>query len=285
MGGQSLIGQVQPGVAYPFNWLLFLSPLKHGFIRDAVFNWYIALIRFMAALACYALCRDLGRSRAASLLGACAFSRRIRRFHRMAATDQRHRLGAAGLPVLTASLRGERPLVNAILSGACLGIAWFSGHHQIPFFTTLAISAVWLYHIARKQRAERSLQFAALLATMLLVSAVQTFPAYSYGHTAVRWANASHELTWNEPVPYSVHDEFSLNPASVLGVFLESVYTHSNPFVGIVVLALAILAVALAWTETPVRIFAAVATGGLLFAFASPTILHADHLRAGPLRR
>ena len=275
VGGQSLIGQVQPGVAYPFNWLLFLSPLKHGFIRDAVFNWYIALIRFMAALACYALCRDLGRSRAASLLGACAFA-----FAGYVASTAWPQLinGTVWAPLVflfsLRSLRGERPLVNAILSGACLGIAWFSGHHQIPFFTTLAISAVWLYHIARKQRAERSLQFAALLATMLLVSAVQTFPAYSYGHTAVRWANASHELTWNEPVPYSVHDEFSLNPASVLGVFLESVYTHSNPFVGIVVLALAILAVALAWTETPVRIFAAVATGGLLFAFASPTILH-----------
>ena len=66
VGGQSLIGQVQPGVAYPFNWLLFLAPLKHGFIRDASFNWYIALIRYLAALACYGLCRDLGRSRFAS---------------------------------------------------------------------------------------------------------------------------------------------------------------------------------------------------------------------------
>ena len=103
--------------------------------------------------------------------------------------------------------------------------------------------------------------------------------------TAVRWANASHELTWNEPVPYSVHDEFSLNPASVLGVFLESVYTHSNPFVGIVVLVLAILAVALAWTETPVRMFAAVAAGGIAVRIREPHHSARHHLRAGAVRR
>ena len=59
------------------------------------------------------------------------------------------------------------------------------------------------------------------------------------------------QLTWDEPVPYSVHDQFGLNPVSVLGVFLEGFFTNSNPFVGIVVLALAFLAVALAGTNFP----------------------------------
>ena len=123
-----------------------------------------------------------GSIRAASILGASAFA-----FAGYVATTAWPQLlnGTVWAPLVflfsLRALRGERPLVNSILSGACLGIAWFSGHHQIPFFTTLAISAVWLYHIARKQRAERSLCLAALLVTMLLVSAVQTFPAYSYG--------------------------------------------------------------------------------------------------------
>ena len=89
----------------------------------------------------------------------------------------------------------------------------------------------------------------------------------------MRWVNASHEVTWKESVPYSVHDEFGLNPASILGVFLQSLFTHSNPFVGIVVFALAILAIALAWKETPVRVFAFVAFAGMLFAFSNSTIL------------
>ncbi|MGA2600410.1 MAG: hypothetical protein ABSH09_25875, partial [Bryobacteraceae bacterium] len=32
-GGQSLIGQAQPGVAYPLNWLLFSMPLHNGHIN------------------------------------------------------------------------------------------------------------------------------------------------------------------------------------------------------------------------------------------------------------
>src|ERR1035437_2366810 len=42
--GQSLIGQGQPGAAYPLNWLLFLVPLRHGWIRLAALHWYYVLI-------------------------------------------------------------------------------------------------------------------------------------------------------------------------------------------------------------------------------------------------
>ena len=45
--GQPLFGQTQPGSAYPFNWLLFLMPLKNGQIRMAALNWYYVLIRYL----------------------------------------------------------------------------------------------------------------------------------------------------------------------------------------------------------------------------------------------
>ncbi len=274
LSAQPLVGQGEPGAVYPFNWLLFLAPLKRGFIRDGALEWYLALIRFMAALACYALCRDLGRSVAASILGACAFA-----FGGFVATTAWPYMlnGAVWSPVVflftLRALRGEKAVTNAILSGACLGIAWLSGHHQVPLFTGFAIAGLWIFHIARKERVRRSLQFGALLITMILVSAVQTFPGLAYGRDAVRWVNSSHAVAWNEPVPYAVHEEFSLSPESALGVFLNGLYTHSNPFVGIVVLALAILGVALAWREAPVRWFVPVALGALVFSFAGATLL------------
>jgi len=275
MGGQSLIGQIQPGVANPINWALFLSPLKNGFLRDGAFNWYIAMIRFLAALAAYALCRDLGRSVSASMLGACAYG-----FAGYIATSAWPNLlaCAAIAPfafLFTArALRGERAIKNAIISGAFLGLGWLGGHHQIPTFTALAIGGVWMWHIARKNRMERTLCFAALLIAMVAVSAVQSFPSFSYGKTAVRWVNISHPVTWDETVPYSVHEQYSLQPASVLGVFLQSLFTWSNPFVGIAIFTLALLAIALAWNEPAVRLFAAIGTAGLIFSFAGSTILH-----------
>src|SRR5579864_4698754 len=47
--GQPLFGQGQPGAAYPLNWLLFLWPLKNGWIQQAALHWYFVLIHFLAS--------------------------------------------------------------------------------------------------------------------------------------------------------------------------------------------------------------------------------------------
>src|SRR5207248_1388917 len=72
--GQPVLGQAIPGGAYPLNWLLFLLPLDGGVISMTALQWYFVVIRFMAAAFCYWLCRDLGRSRVASLTGGLAFA-------------------------------------------------------------------------------------------------------------------------------------------------------------------------------------------------------------------
>ncbi len=278
-GGQSLIGQMQPATAYPLNWLLFLMPLRNGFIRQSVLHWYFLLIHYLAALACYALCRDLGRSRMASILGGAAFA--FAGFVGTTAWPQLlHATVWAPLVLLFSlrAMRGDRPLMNALISGAFLGLEWLGGHHQIPTFTTLAISGIWIFHIAtgktHRAQVNRLILYAALIATMATAGAMQTFPAYSYGHDAVRWAGADHALAWNETVPYSVHDDFSLAPTSVLGIFIDGIFTNSNPFLGITVFLLAISGVVLAWDQVAVRLLASVAAGGLIFAFANFTILH-----------
>src|SRR5450759_3629321 len=56
-GGQSLIGQVITGTAYPLNWILFLLPLHDGWIQQVYLHWYFVLAHFMAAWFCYLLCR------------------------------------------------------------------------------------------------------------------------------------------------------------------------------------------------------------------------------------
>ena len=73
--GQPLFGQAQPGAAYPLNWLLFWMPLDAaGHIQSWALAGYFVAIHFMAAAFCYKLCRDLGRSFAASIFGAMIFT-------------------------------------------------------------------------------------------------------------------------------------------------------------------------------------------------------------------
>ena len=113
-GGQPLIGQAQPGAAYPPNWLLFLAPLQNGWIRQSFLHWYFMLIHFQAALFCYWLCRDLKRSRAASLLAGLTFG--LGGFVGTSLWPQMLN-GAVWAPLVLLfflrAMRGERPVSSA----------------------------------------------------------------------------------------------------------------------------------------------------------------------------
>ncbi len=276
-GGQSLIGQAQPGVAYPLNWLLFLMPLNNGWIRQSYLHWYFVVIHFMAAGFAYLLCRDLKRSRMASLAAGCAFALG----GWVGFTDWPQMLNSAVwaplvLMFLLRSLRGERPWSSAALSGACFGMAWLGGHHQIPIFLMLACGGIWLYQIFRRGLPDwRAIPLAALfLAFMLLVGAVQIWPAYEYGKLSKRWVNAEEPKGWNEPVPYSVHSQYSLIPTSLLAILFPGYNRNGDPFIGIAALTLALLGMALAWREFPARVAVGLATGGLLFSLGRNNVLH-----------
>jgi hypothetical protein len=282
-GGQSLIGQAQPATAFPLSWFLFLMPLHKGFVQMGILHWYMALIHFFAALAAYALCRDLKRSRVASILGASAYA-----FGGYVATTwwpqqlQAVIFAPLALMFTLRAIRIERTfrdnLPSALLSGFFLGMMWLQGHHQVPLFTLLGISGIWVFHVFRGKTAhvklDHAVLFAAVGVAMAMAGALQLLPSYSYGHDSVRWVGASHEVHWNEAVPYQVHEQYSQPANALLGPFLNGFYHHANPFIGFTVFLLAIAAVALAWDEIAVRLLAFLALGGILFALGPATPLH-----------
>jgi hypothetical protein len=147
-GGQPLVGQMITGAVYPPNWLLFLAPLRNGWIRQSYLHWYFVLIHFQAALFCYWLCRDLRRSQAAALLAGLAFG-----LGGFVGTNIWPQMlnGAVWAPLVLLfflrAMSGERPVSSAAWSGACLGIAFLSGHHQIPIFISLTMAGAWRYYL------------------------------------------------------------------------------------------------------------------------------------------
>lgn len=267
--GQPMIGQAQPGTAYPLNWILFLIPRAHGHIRHAALQWYYVLVHAMAALFCYWLCRDLGRSRPASLIGGLLFA--LAGY--VGTTDWPQMVnGAVWAPLvflfLLRAARGRRPLVNAALCGTCLGMAWLAGHHQVPIFLTLTAGGLWLYYTLRAGAIEWRL--AALAAVsfvfMFMVGAMQILPGQEYGHLAKRWAGADHPLTWNEPVPYYVHQTYSMGSNSLFAILIPGLNRHADPFIGVVGFSLLLLAIALCWKQHAVKLFAAAGIGSIVYA-------------------
>ena len=276
-GGQSLIGQAQPGTAYPLNWILYSLPLGHGHIRRSYLDWYMALIHALAALFGYWLCRDLERSRLASLIGGTAFALA----GAVGTTDWPQMLnGEIWAPLvllfLLRAVRGRRPLLSAALSGFFLGMSWLGGHHQVPIFLTYAIGGVWLFFLFQGRRINWNvLKLAAVFGVFLaLTSALQVLPAYEYGRLAVRWVGAPAPVGWKDVVPYTVHREHALNLFAIFGLILPGVHAEVDPYAGFIILSLAGLGVALWWGDVRVRVLLVVALAGLFLSLGHQDVFH-----------
>jgi hypothetical protein len=275
--GQPLLAQAQPGAAYPFNWLLFWMPTRHGWIRQATLHWYFVLIHFGAMLAAYALGRSLGARRLAAVAGGVLFG--LGGY--MVAIDWPQMLnGAMWAPlVLMFTLRaieGYRIWANSASAGACLGMSLLAGHHQAPTFLAVAVAGVWLYAIlARAGNWRRLAAGAVLLFTIAaLVSAFQSLPAWEYSKLAVRWVGTPEPIGHEVKVPYSIHQHYSLPPFAVLGVVLPSMYWHVNPYIGFVAAALAVLGAGLGWSIRGVRVAVVLAVAGFFLALGSDGLIH-----------
>jgi hypothetical protein len=273
--GQPMLGQAQPGTAYPLNWILFAIPEKRGHLRQETIQWYFIAIHFMAALFCYLLCRDLGRSPAASVIAGLVFS--LSSY--VGTTDWPQMVnGAVWAPLIFLFLlragRGVRPLASAALSGLFWGMSWLSGHHQVPIFLSLAAGGTWLYYALRSGRLDWSVVRNAAVAVIVmgLTGAVQILPANEYGHLAKRWAGTPDPLTWNQVVPYWVHAQYGLFPISLFAIVFPGWNRNADPFIGFVALVLMMLALALCWRQHAVKLFFALAIGGIVFSLGQHAV-------------
>ncbi len=273
--GQTLVGQVQTGTLNPLNWILFSMPLRDGFIQFGSLNWYRVLIQFLGVLFCYMLCRDLRLSAAACVLGGCAFG--LGGFIGSIGWPQKM-MSALLLPLILMFflrvLREENVVPNAAVSGALLGTSFLSGHHNIPIFFGLAMLGLWIYYFAafRGAPSRKLVAAAAFAGCFVLIAAAQVIPAEELGKLSLRWVNAPSPVRWDDVVPYTVHNEFSLHPLAVLDIVMQG--SQRQAFIGLVAVTLALLGAATRWQEKMVRLLSAVALAGLLFALGGRSLFH-----------
>ncbi|HZS50092.1 MAG TPA: hypothetical protein VFA54_04475 [Bryobacterales bacterium] len=282
--GQSLLGQMQPGAAFPLNWLLFLMPLRDGHLNFVWVHRHFVLMHILAALFMYAFCRRLGSSRFASLMAGAAFALGgymgttlwpqmlegamwiplvFLFFHRMVEQAQK---GSSRLPALS----------SAALCGGTIGVSLLSGHHQTPMFTLLALCGVFLYFLCARPglRLRLLTLFGAVGVFAFLVSALQLLPAAEYGMHAYRWVGTENPVRMNEPVPYLAAETGGLYPISLLGVVFPRAFLTTDPFLGFVCLSFALFAVFTNWRLARVRIYSVLALAAVAYASGIYSVLH-----------
>jgi hypothetical protein len=278
MAGQPLAGQIQPGTLNPLNWLLFAAPLRGGFIALSALNWYFVLIHYLGAFLFYRLCRDLKLSPPASLLAGCAFG--LGGFVGIVMWPQ-ILLSAVWMPLVLMLFlrvtRGERPLASAAWCGAAMGFSLLGTHHNVPVFFGVAMGGLWVHFLVapgRKDCQKRMLAAALFALCCVLVASPQILSARELGQVSIRWVGTPAPLTWDQKVPYFVHDQYSLYPNSVLGIVIPGIFRHTDPFIGLVVVCLALIGTMARWERPAVRIFLGLAVWGLFFSLGSAFFLH-----------
>ena len=272
-GGQPLAGQLQPAVFSPFTWILLATPPDAaGHLRLEWIHWWFVLLHMLGGWFAYAFLRSLEASRGGSTIGAVFFAAGgfvgNTNWPQIAA-------GAIWLPLVflfyLRSLRGVRPVADAVLAGGFLALSLLAGHHAVPAFAALAIVALGAAAPVLGQLPWR----AAALRTVIVFSvagcgaAVQLLPVVEYGHYSLRWVNSANPMDWRSIVPYPVHQALGWSPAELIFLVVPgSKETIVNPIVGVVPLALAAAALLAVPRRRVTAPLAGLALGAALFSLA-----------------
>ncbi|HYM09554.1 MAG TPA: hypothetical protein VEU62_02415 [Bryobacterales bacterium] len=278
--GQSVLGQMQPGAAFPLNWPLFLAPLKNGYINFAWVHRHFVLMHLLAAILMFAFCRQLRASRFAAVLAGAAFS-----FGGYLGTTPWPQMlnGALWIPLVFLFFHrmiergwGLPAFSNAALCGAAIGLSLLSGHHQAPMFTVLALGGVFLYFLIVEAGARLRLivLFVSVALFAFLIGAFQLLPAWQYGAHAYRWVETSNPVRMGDTVPYFAQYNYGIFPLSLLGVLFPKAHLTTDPFLGFVCLSFAFFAVAAGWKDRRVRIYSCLALGALAYAAGHYSLFH-----------
>lgn len=288
-GGAPFVGDIQSGLFYPVNLLVFLlvPELTYPLME------LLAMLHFFLAGAFMYLClqcldQRMRMSRLAALGGAIAFM-----FSDLFIThfgNLNMIAVAAWLPLIFLFYHRamlERRLSRAAWAGLFFGIATLAGHIQITLFIALALALYTIYQMVTTPSplSPLSSPLSTLALTMVVaigVSALVLLPSYEM---------ASHTL--RAALDYNQASQYSLAPGQLIGLLAPNFFGrdprhHWSPwervevgYIGVLPLVLALLVVLLR-REKLVRFLLGLAVLSLLLALGGYSILHGWLYRWGP---
>ncbi|MBI2815864.1 MAG: YfhO family protein [Acidobacteria bacterium] len=292
--GRTHIGEMQPGVFYPFKLLLYLWPVdSSGMLSERLFLQYHVLARLLAACFMFFLAREVGlrKAFAAFIAGLCfGVGGFVGNAGGLQLLDSAIWLPLILLFFLRALGAGatRAGAINAGLSGVCLGITALAGSVHLPLMDALVIAGAAAFFTAfqpnaRVERPARSRWMwsggavAIVSIAAFATAAIQLLPAIEYSPLAFRWAGE-----WTGPalqkIPYwSVTNSAYLPARSLLTVFLPGVMPQGvefSPYFGVLPLFFAIAGAVVYWQKPAVKFLCGVAVLAFIYGMGPNSLLH-----------
>jgi hypothetical protein len=251
--GKANMGEPQPGLYYPLNWLFMLLPARDGGMNPDGLQALLIVHFLLAGYFFYLLARSFGIGAAASTASGAAFAFGGYTVQLYGYVNKFS--GFVWLPLALLFFRralqpepGRSRTKPIVASGVALALTFLPGHH-IPALHTgllLALYAVFRAVAAWREESWRgALRTAASLAAVAgiaaLLTAVQWLPSAEWARAVYRWTGDGPPLVWGQKVPYSsLGRTGNISPQDALSLLLPYVSTSANLYVGPAVLFLAL---------------------------------------------
>jgi hypothetical protein len=250
--GKANLGELQPGILYPLNWLVMLIPSRTGGVSIDAIQFLLILNYLLAAYFAYLLARSLGLSTHAGAVAAITFS--IGGYQLAGWVNIFG--GFIWLPLIIflyrkALLAGEmrrRPrwlLWTAIV----MGISLLAGHHAAPVHAGLLLLFYTIYRLALewkvsdwRKRATFPIALACVGGAAALLTAAQWLPSVEWARLVLRWVGAGDPVRWGQKIPYGILESTgNLKPQDLVSLVLPYFSTGANLYVGATALFLCLL--------------------------------------------
>ncbi len=284
--GKAALGELQPGILYPPNWLIWLLPDESGGISIRGIEFLIILHCFLAGTFSFLLARSLGVGSFAA--GAAGITYALSGFAGHLWSWVNIYSGFAWLPLAVLLFRrawlaeNRRQCWSSLFWSAIVtAIAFLAGHHAPVIHIGLFLLLYVLVVAAQDQRASTGramLRGAVMLLAFVMVTgslvAVQLLPSAEWASFVVRWVGEGDPVAWGEKIPYSVLGQTGrINPQDLLSLLLPYMSTSANLYAGAPVLFLALMGLLLAGGRDA-RAIALMAFIYLFLSFGALSALH-----------
>ncbi len=252
--GKANLGELQPALLYPLNWIIMLLPASGGGINLRAMEARLIFEFVIAGYSCYLLGRSFGLTRASSSLTGIAFALggyTVQTYGWMNIFG-----GFVWMPLVFLFFRralfapsGRRRLASIVCSGFCLSLTFLAGHYGpvihsallLLFYVTFVLVRDWSGSPSQaKMQAVSSLAGVGL--TAILLTTVQWLPSVEWGQRAYRWIGADEPIQWGQKIPYSVlQSGANASPQDVLSLLMPFMTTGANLYVGSTILFLVLV--------------------------------------------